>query len=400
MGRLAAFLMIAILALLMERMLRTFELALSSDKVLLDIARMIVNLMPHYLGVAMPLVFFLALLLTVNRFSREDELVIMHNAGLGLQSLLRPIMVLTFFLTALSFVTVSVLQPTTRYNFRAVVHEITHKSPAASSKAGTFFKAGDYIFVADRRFSPGQQFEGVFLFSEKDDGKQTVTTARYGVLQKSAARNESILTLQDGEQTIFSPDGSPPQQLQFDRFGITLFTGENIGFRPRGKDARELTLPELFLLWKNPPKQIPENQIGANIHFRLVQVMTLLILPLLAIPLGLSAGRSSQVSGMALGLMTLIAYEKVLQIGKALGTAGSIPTWSGAWIPWFCLLAFSAYLFFPLIHRVHEPPLAAFSRRMDEIGSLLARKFPRRRLSKASSGVASDVSGNVSGGTG
>ena len=52
--RIALFTAIALVALLLERMLRIFDLALRSDHVIADIGLMLINLLPHYLGLALP----------------------------------------------------------------------------------------------------------------------------------------------------------------------------------------------------------------------------------------------------------------------------------------------------------------------------------------------------------
>ena len=81
----AAMIGIALAVLLLERLLRVLERAVNADEVVGYVSRMLVALIPHYLGIALPLAFFLAVMLTFNRLNRDNEFAVMTAAGVGLR---------------------------------------------------------------------------------------------------------------------------------------------------------------------------------------------------------------------------------------------------------------------------------------------------------------------------
>jgi lipopolysaccharide export system permease protein len=85
-------LMVALLILLVERLLRVLDLVLGNSGPLHYVARMLAYLAPHYLGIALPFAFFLAILLTFNRLSRESEFDAFLSAGIGLHQIIRPLL--------------------------------------------------------------------------------------------------------------------------------------------------------------------------------------------------------------------------------------------------------------------------------------------------------------------
>jgi lipopolysaccharide export system permease protein len=104
-------LMVALLILLVERLLRVLDLVLGNSGPLHYVARMLAYLAPHYLGIALPFAFFLAILLTFNRLSRESEFDAFLSAGIGLHQIIRPLLYVTFAVLAIVAVTFNYLQP-------------------------------------------------------------------------------------------------------------------------------------------------------------------------------------------------------------------------------------------------------------------------------------------------
>ena len=91
-------------------------------------------LIPHYMGLALPVAFFLGILLTFSRLSREGELAAIYASGAGLPQLLRPILLASTALAITVALLVSLLQPYARYAYRAATYALTNASftvPAA-----------------------------------------------------------------------------------------------------------------------------------------------------------------------------------------------------------------------------------------------------------------------------
>src|SRR3546814_8589865 len=80
--------------------------------------------------------------------------------------------------------------------------------------------------------------------------------------------------------------------LAFREYRWPISRDSDWAYRPRGKDERELTLPELWEARSAPPAGIRAAEVNAEYHARIVQILSVLFLPFLAMPLGL--GRSEE----------------------------------------------------------------------------------------------------------
>ncbi len=89
--------------LLLERVLKLFDLVANPNKAFSYVGQMLVLLLPHFLSIALPAAFFFGVLLTFLRLKRDRELVALAGTGRSLGRLLAPVMglaALTMLLTA------------------------------------------------------------------------------------------------------------------------------------------------------------------------------------------------------------------------------------------------------------------------------------------------------------
>ncbi len=373
----AAMIGIALIALLLERLLRLLGLAANPDRVLGYISQMLVSLIPHYLGIALPLAFFLGMMLTFNRLSRDNELAVMTAAGKGLQRVMVPVLGLAFVLTVIAAVTFSYLQPLARYTYRSLAHTVVHASLNAAVKEATFVHVDGLTFIAENASADGEQLGRIFVYEEKADGRSFVTTASRGTLRASKQGQGPLLVLDQGERLEFRPERGGAGTLEFSRFQWPITRSSDAGFRARGKDERELTLWELWAAAKAPPPKISAAEAIAELHARLVSVLTILVLPFLAVPLSLGGGRIGQSYGIGVGLLILVVYEKVVTFGEAMAEKGDITPWLAIWLPFGLFALLGGYLFYRAAYTVSSGTLAGLPAPRD-LFKLLGRRFRLR----------------------
>ncbi len=352
----AAMIGISLAVLLLERLLRVLERAVNADEVVGYVSRMLITLVPHYLGIALPLAFFLAVMLTFNRLSRDNEFAVITAAGVSLRRMMVPVAGLALILVAITAFTLSYLQPLARYAYRSLTHTLAHASLSAAVTEGTFAHADGMTFTADSASGGGQVLHRVFVYEENKDGDAFITTADDATLHRTPEGQGSVLVLRNGRRSeIGRKTGG--STLKFDRFQWPI-TSSAVGFRARGKDERELTLPELWAVTDAPPGRIKPTEARAELHARLVRMSSILILPLLAVPLALGGGRGGQSYGIAVGLLILVVYEKAMKFGETMADVGHITPWLGLWLPFAVLGAAGAVLFYRAAYTVPKGRLS------------------------------------------
>ena len=79
---------IGMLVLLAERMVRLLDVTLGKRNSFGMVFELLTYLLPHYLGMAVPVALFLGLMFGFNKLSRDSEIDAFLAAGVGLQRLL------------------------------------------------------------------------------------------------------------------------------------------------------------------------------------------------------------------------------------------------------------------------------------------------------------------------
>jgi lipopolysaccharide export system permease protein len=378
--------LVALIALLAERTLRVIDLVVGWRGSLFVVFEMLGYLIPHYMGVALPVAFFLGILLTFSRLSREGELAAMYASGAGLPQLLRPILMAAVALAVIVALLVSVLQPYARYAYRAATYALTNASFTTLLQSGLFTTLGDTTYMVEHISDDKSQMRKVFLY-QGGPGKDGLTiTAATGQAERAGPTAPIVLRLQDGLQQLV-PAGNGTQEgddaqevvVRFREFE-TNFANPDDDFRLRGEDEREMTLLELWAATADLPDGVDTWEIRAELGGRLVRILSLPVLPLMAIPLAIGRVRGQRSYGLVVGLAVLIAFHQVLLLGEALADNNRIPVWLGLWVPFALFTLGSAILFVRAATRVPDPRVAFW---LDHQLARLSRLLPWRRATAA-----------------
>ncbi len=370
-GPLFAAIGIALLVLLTERMLRLLDLVLDTGGGLTVLLQMLAFLVPHYMALALPVAFFLGVLLAFSRLHHSRELDALGSAGISLSRLMVPVIILGIGLSVLSAANFAVGQPYTRYIYRALVHNVSEAAANVYLKERTFMEVKGVTFMAERIWRNSQEFARVFIYEENDKGQAIATTAERGSLHVAPKGEQSTLQLRDGVR-LESPIEKPAKvmtesdtavgqagALQFGQLQVPIDLVGQQGFRPRGEDERELTLFELWRYRNAPPQGVTTDQMLSDFHDRLVRSLSVLFLPFLAVSFALGPRRARQAYGIAMGLLILVAYNQALSIGKSLASIDRVSPFVGQWLPFVILALGSAWLYYRSAFMV---PRGGFSR--------------------------------------
>ncbi len=89
--------------------------------------------------------------------------------------------------------------------------------------------------------------------------------------------------------------------------------------------------------------------------------MLILVLPLLAIPLGLNYGRVPRAGGLAAGIVLMLLVQKGLEFGMILAERGTVAPWAGSWSVLFFVAALGVAVFWRNATQISAPPPALLS---------------------------------------
>lgn len=376
--RLGIALAIVLVSLVLERILRLFDIVSLHGGPVTLVWEMALYLVPHYLGLALPAGFFLSIFLQVTRLGDDNEIDALLGCGLSPARFAMPFLASALLLMAVSIVLFGYAQPYSRYAYRAVYYLAINIPWGARVPEHAFTSVGkNAVVTADRVTDSGKKLEGVFVHQWRD-GHEVITTATRGEVDFDAFRSRFGLRLHDGVQAVIAADGRVSfnhfDNLEMDRsFASTLPE-----FRPRGNDAREYSLDELAAAAASPTPPLTRYEIAAELHGRLVRAASLIFLPFLAIPMALAAKRQRRGVGIVFGGVVLLLFHYVLQTLEGLADSGRLSAFS-LWAATGVFAALSLGLFWRAQRRPGENPLDRLFARMEDATSVLRTLIQPRR---------------------
>ena len=356
--------LLAICVLMLERLLRILEVVSVSSRPATDAVRMVLNLLPHYLGLAIPMALMLGTIITVDRLSRSEEITAMLASGVPLTRIARPFFLLALATSVLVIGTEGYLQPHTRYGYRAAVHQAVQQTFTGAFREGKFVSVGDRTFWTQDEVGKTGGVAGVFIHEAEPDGSARIVTAPGGLLAVDRETRIPSLILAGGASLEIGPGGAPRSLADF---GSLSFRGSDrvTAFRDRGEDAREMTLDELAML-ASQRENAMSRDASAALHVRVVHAVMLFAFPLIAVPLGLSHGRSARSGGPVFGLILVVLVQKAIEAAAGVSTGWPV------WLVFAAFAAASAWLFYRSAYTDAPPPA-------ESMPSLPSFRLPRLR---------------------
>lgn len=356
-GPLLGCLVVVLTALLLERALRLLDILSQSNDRFNYVVQLTGQLVPHYLGLALPVAFFVALFIVIVRLNDGAEIDALLASGVSLTRLAAPLVALGLLLALISIAVFGYMQPYSRYAFRAVMHAAASAGWNGQLQSGAFVDEDNLIMTADQADQAGRRLERLFIRRTHKDGMEELITAKSAELRADPDGKTVTLVLQSGRRLMETPRGTF-DVLEFKSFTTTApLAGASALLRARGGDERELTLPELARRAKANDGFLPRPTLLAELYGRLARAAFLPFLPLIAFPLGLAAKRGRRAPGLVLAGILLLAFQHSLQLGQSLAEAGRIPAFIGIWLPFSLFTGFGVWMFMGSRHRPGETPI-------------------------------------------
>jgi lipopolysaccharide export system permease protein len=374
---------IAMAALLMQRLIHLLDLFANRGSPLSIILEMLANLVPFYLAIALPAALFIGVLFAGSRLASDSELDAMRASGISLTRLIAPVFSLALILVMISAYLLGWLEPYTRFGYRALVHLVTETQWNSAIERGAFFTGfgGKTILINDIS-DAGHQLSRIFVKEEDSSGRAVLLTAERGDLVKRADLS-MVLVLHNGIRMEASAAGDAVRAMTFDRLDLPLESFSPEPFRERGEKESELTFTELLQFYKHTPTYLDHEDVIAEVHERLTRTVSILFLPFLAFPIGISSRRTSKSMRMIVGVLFLIVYYEVIQFGEAIVQKGHLGPFVALWVPCLVFGACSLWLFYLADKRPGQDPLAHLFEGINSGIEWLRRRFVRRRAKPA-----------------
>lgn len=371
---------VTVVALLLERVLRLLDALSQSSARFGYVTELAANLVPHYLGLALPVAFFVALFIVISKLSDGSEIDALLASGQSLSRIVIPFVCVGLCLSLFSVALFGYSQPYSRYAYRSVMHAAVNAGWNGRLSGGAFIDEDNLLMTADDADPAGQSLTRVFIRRLDDKGREEVITAQTATLSASPTGDKVTLLLRRGQRIGLDAAGGY-RTLAFDQFITEMpLAGAATLLRARGGDERELTLNELARQAASGTSVLPKPTLLAELYGRLARAAFLPFLPLLAFPLGLAAKRGNRTPGLIVAGVLLLAFQHSLLLGQSLAEAGKADPLLAIWGPFLIFTGFSVWMFMGSLKRPGDTPVSRVVRRIGEtIDRAVRMVIPRPR---------------------
>lgn len=320
------------------------SLFVSSD--LLRLASMVVELgapmeavfrvfllqLPQVIVYTLPMSVLLATLLSLSRLSATNEVISMRAAGLHFSRIVAPVWIVAALVSGAAFVLNETVVPIANTEAERVMAEDVRGGSLPTSQQHVVIRGQEGAEVSwvlyARRFDGRDQTMSDIVLTRLENLRPVETTsAKQAVWVDDAWYMEdtvSHLFFGDGRVVTLSyPEGRQPMQIRQ--------TPAQIAQRRKDPDQMSLTeLREHVAILRE--QGVDVKKLEVNMHLKYSLPLASLIFALVAAPLGMQPTRSASSIGFGISIIIIFLYYTLMSLGTALGQAGTLPPFLGAWL--------------------------------------------------------------------
>ena len=303
------------LILMMGYFVRLFDLAVLKGIPFAWVFQCFALLLPYLLGLAIPMAFLVALLLSLGHLSESGEVLAMRASGFSPGEILRPYLALSLALSALLLWSNHGLSPTGLRRFKDRFSLALAQVSELDPEPKTFVELGDWKLYAETVDRRRRRLAGVRLFGSK--GSAVTVNAKGGAYE--VRRGEGIvLRLEDGEFSRANPqDPSRATVAQFNRYSVFI-PAVPAAARRRNPDPQERTSRELWAMLDGPLLEPDRWEIESELSVRSAIAASPFVFYWIGFPLGLRLEKRGRTWGFAFSLLIIFVYYGLAMLGLGL----------------------------------------------------------------------------------
>ncbi len=381
---LVSTLVISAMLLVLDRMLRLFDFVATEGGPVNVVWKLLANLLPEYLGLGIPIGLMLGILLAFRRLATSSELDVMRGVGMSYGRLLRVPYMYAIGLALVNLAIVGFIQPRARYAYEGLRFELRTGALGASIKVGEFTHLGDRMTLRiEKSRDKGRELSGIFVHAQTPKGDWIGVTAQSGKFLATDDPNVIIFRLTNGTLIHNRAEFSTPRVLTFTAHDLPIDLPRFETFRPRGGRNLEYTIPELAKLGATGDNGLARASSQSELYFRLAEVLTMFLLPLLAVALGVPPKRSTSALGVFLSIVMVVAYHKVNQYAASVGELGRVDPLLALGLPFLVFAALILWMYYTLAYVPGGQPIGALERVAGKALKAITKRLPGRRRTEA-----------------
>jgi lipopolysaccharide export system permease protein len=284
----------------------------------------------YHVSVILPLAFFLAVLLTMGRLYRDNEITALAACGCGPMHMIRSLLWLAPVVVALvAWLSLYGSPLAENYN-----HQIRNKAKQASELssliAGQFKESqhGDMVFYVEELSDDGTRMQNAFV-QRRIQGRLSVLSSEYGRRVTDPESGDRFMVMEDGYRYDGSPGDADYRIVKFKKHAVRIEEQGEV------KKVQSLeAIPTSELIGK------VDGRLRSELQWRISMPLSALLLAMLAVPLSKANPREGRYARLFAAILIYIAYNNLMGVARDLVKHNTIWPPLGMWWVHILLLVF------------------------------------------------------------
>jgi lipopolysaccharide export system permease protein len=191
---------------------------------------------------ALPLSVLLSSLMTFGNLGESFELVAIKSAGISLLRFMRPLLIVSIFISGIAFVFANYVIPVANLKSRTLLGDIVYAKPAFDLKEGVFYdKIPNFAIKIGKKEENDSVIRDVIVYEQGNSLQDNFIIAKSGIMRVSADKRFLEFNLKDGWR--YQEKGNPYAQdnSEYIRIGFKEYKKQfdlgTLGFTNRTADS-------------------------------------------------------------------------------------------------------------------------------------------------------------------
>jgi LPS export ABC transporter permease LptG len=305
------------------------------------VGQLLVLMTPQFIYYVIPITALLSALVTYGLLARSSELTVMKACGISLYRTALSVVVLSLGFSTILFTLEQRLMASANRQAEELDARIRGREPKTLNLLSRRWVVGaDRVIYHYGLFDPQRnEMFGLSAFTPLKDGwgLASSTFARHAVYRNNVWVGEQ------GWMQDFTVD--PPKWTNIDRTPLPGVEAPEY-FTTEPPDAELMSVSELRkYIEELEPSGYNATPLKVELHRKLAFPFVTVVMALLAVPFGISAGRHGALYGVGLGIVIALSYWILISAFVAIGKAGLLTPALAGWAPNILVVGLAAYLF-------------------------------------------------------
>lgn len=291
--------------------------SLPVDSVLILVALKTIS----YLDVILPLMLYIAMLMVLGRWVRDNEMTVLAACGVSLAQFLKPVLVLIIIVGALVASLSLYLTPLAVRKGWQIEQEFRNRSEIAGVIPGIFIETrrGRGVYFVEQFHRDADRYENIFVYKSSFN-REGVVVAKYGFKRVDELTGDEFLILKNGTRYEGNPGQPDYRIVDFETYALRIESRNQI---PPIEPVK--ARPTNIIYGDDVPELVGE------MHWRIAKVISVPILAIFALGFTVINPRQRRLTSMIMAFVVYFIYTNALATSVGRLRSGKLDPDLGLW---------------------------------------------------------------------